>query len=102
MGDTLITRNYNKPTDEVFHAVLQAAQDAALKVKKADEEKMYVELSKGVSGWSWGEKLEVNITQSGNQSVVYIKGKKKLATNIAADASSPVMTLSIALDKRLA
>lgn len=101
MGDTLITRTYNRPASEVFNAVLLAAQDTGLKVKKADEGKRVIELSKGMSGWSVGEKIEVHITENSGILTVYLKGKRKLATNFTADASSPVMDLSIALDKRV-
>jgi hypothetical protein len=49
---------------------------------------MLIELSKGISGQSWGERTEVNISYSGHESVVSMNGKRKVATNFTANVSS--------------
>lgn len=100
-SDNILTRTYSKPPAQVFRAALEAAQDSGLSLKKADEQTLHIQLSKGMSGWSWGELLELDISGSDSQSTVHFKGRRKLATNITSDPSGHVLALALAIDKRL-
>ena len=87
------SREYSVSPDILFQILQKAAPQAGFKIKKTEEQIRRVELSTGVSLFSFGESLEVIVGSNGSGSILYIKSKAKIAWNISADIRGKVDTL---------
>ncbi len=78
---------YSRPIETVYRAVLSAASAAGAKVEQADPYAYCIKLNMGISLFTWGEKLTVNLytINDGRTSAVFVS-KSNLGTEIAADS----------------
>jgi len=80
------TEKYNVKASVVFEAMICAVIDAGMKIKKTDDANRRLEVSAGIGMKSWGEKIEIMVSEEDDKSSsVYMRAKPKLFTNITAD-----------------
>lgn len=58
-----VTKTYAHAYDDVYAAVLQAADRQKLKITEADKDQGRILLANGISPFSWGERVAVFIVQ---------------------------------------
>lgn len=76
---------YNYELNYVFDAVFRAAQMCGFRVENADRYNYMIYISKGLSLWTWGERLTVamGVIPDGRTGVTIVS-QSKLGTEIAA------------------
>jgi len=95
------TRSYDARPDFVFQSLLNAVEDVGMKIKKMEEPVRRLEVTTGASAWSWGEKIELIVSDSDGNSVVNAKAKPRLFYNITANLKEPINKIFEALERRL-
>ncbi|MBQ9139899.1 MAG: hypothetical protein IJX61_04775 [Ruminococcus sp.] len=80
---------YFQPIDTVYRAVLNAASTAHIKVEQADPYAYYIKLNMGVSLFTWGETVTVNLyaINDGRTSAIIVS-KSNLGIEIAASSQN--------------
>ncbi|HEY3670093.1 MAG TPA: hypothetical protein VGN51_04095 [Acidimicrobiia bacterium] len=69
-GPKQTTRTYAAPADRTFAAAERAVTRVGMKVKETDAARGIVRATTGVTIWSWGERVEVIVTDAGPDSSV--------------------------------
>jgi hypothetical protein len=76
---------FKRPASEVYAALLRALPDLGYKVKSQNDELMRVNLSAGMSGFSFGENMTVAVVDDGtDRSSLEVGGELKMSSNILA------------------
>lgn len=94
-------RTYLQEPDEVFSILLDILNEN-YDVKDIDESMRIVEVSTGMSLFSFGENFEILVTSGDTGSVVRVKGKSKIKWNMTSDIEKKVNEIFEFLDERLA
>lgn len=80
-----VARTYAHSYDLVWEAALKALPDLGISVSSADKAANTIAGSKGVSAFSWGERVALRITREGdNQTRVEVVSKRAATLNITA------------------
>ncbi|MEP0825800.1 MAG: hypothetical protein HRF40_09960 [Nitrososphaera sp.] len=95
------SREYAVSPDRLFEILQESLPHAGFKIRKIEKEIRRIELSTGMSLFSFGESLEVIVSANGTGSVLYVKSKAKIAWNISADTQGKVDTLFGIIKERL-
>jgi len=88
--ENIASKEYNKKPDELFQALIDAVQEAGLKISKIEKPIRRMEVSTGVSLFSFGESCEIIVSDSNGKSLVYVRAKPKIAWNITAQLDGKV------------
>lgn len=82
---TGVARTYASPYEVVWEAALKALPDLGISVSSADKAANTIAGSKGVSAFSWGERVALRITREGDdQTRVEVVSKRAAVLNITA------------------
>jgi uncharacterized lipoprotein len=80
-----MSRVFDAPFDAVWTAVPQALSSLGLPVAADNKPEGYIFAERGMTGFSWGEKVAVFVSKvSEKQTKVEVVSKRALATNIFA------------------
>lgn len=86
-------REYAKPVDEVWQAVLVAVKKTPLKIVSEDKEKGEILATRGMDAWTWGEKVAIYVepVAGKNRTAVEVISKRAVDRNIGATDWEPVI-----------
>lgn len=83
--DTGVSKTYPHSYDIVWEAALKALTDLGISVSSQDKATNTITGSKGISAFSWGERVALRVTSEGdNQTRVEVISKRAAAFNITA------------------
>lgn len=82
-------KTYSQPIAVVWPEIKKAVEATDGKVEEVNDVEYYALASYGVGAFSWGEKVAIFCTPSGNSTRVEIVNKAKLKTNITATNNAP-------------
>ena len=81
---------YNAPFEMVWKAVPQALASLGLPVAADNKQEGYILAERGITAFSWGEKVAVFVDRvDGNKTKVEVVSKRAMATNIFAPDWGP-------------
>lgn len=76
---------FRRPAAEVYAALVRALPGLGYKVKSQNDELMRVNLSSGMSAFSFGESMTVGVVDEGEgRSSIEVDGELKMSSNILA------------------
>jgi hypothetical protein len=81
---TEITRKYNVDADTMFQRTRLACVQAGLSITKEDLLTRRIQASTGLSSFSWGERVNILVSQQIDGSTVTIESKPKVMFNLTA------------------
>ena len=82
--ETIAQRSYNQNVDKVFKTLLNILNEN-YDVKSIDDEIRCVEVSSGMSLFSFGENFEIVVAEQNRGSIVRVKAKSRIRWNITSD-----------------
>ena len=82
--ETVAQRSYNQNADNVFKILLNILSEN-YDVKSVDNEIRCVEVSSGMSLFSFGENFEIIVAEQNNGSIVRVKTKSRIRWNITSE-----------------
>ena len=81
---------FNAPFDTVWKAVPQALASLGLPVAADNKQDGYILAERGITAFSWGEKVAVFVDRAGdNRTKVEVVSKRAMATNVLAPDWGP-------------
>jgi len=81
---------FNSPFEMVWKAVPQALASLGLPVAADNKQEGYILAERGITAFSWGEKVAVFVDRiDGNKTKVEVVSKRAMATNILAPDWGP-------------
>lgn len=97
--ETIAQKTYDLDPDELFKILLEIL-DKNFDVKRIEHSIRTVEVSTGMSMFSFGENFEIIVASHGNGSVVRVKAKSKIKWNVTSDVEKKVNDIFELLDER--
>lgn len=97
--ETIAQRTYDQNPDKVFKALLNILKEH-FDVKRVEEYVRTVEVSSGMSLFSFGENLEIIVSNHDNGSIVRVKAKSKVRWNITSDIEEKANQIFELLDEQ--
>ena len=98
--ETINQKIYNEAPDKVFKALLDILNEQ-FEVKRIEEDVRTVEITTGMSWFSFGETFEIIVASQGNGSIVRVKGKSKVKWNITSEVEEKTQQIFELLDQKL-
>jgi uncharacterized lipoprotein len=85
-----VSKTFSAPFDTVWKAVPEALSSVGLAVAADNKADGYFLAERGITAFSWGEKVAVFVTKvTSNETKVEVVSKKAVATNITAPDWGP-------------
>jgi ubiquinone biosynthesis protein COQ9 len=94
------SREYVLHSEELFAILLEVVPKAGFNVKKIENAIRRIEVSTGMSWFSFGESLEIIVSSKGKGSILYVKSKAKIPWNMTSDVRGRVDSLFRLVDDR--
>lgn len=88
------------PPDELFYQLIELLKEK-FEIERIEESICSVEISTGMSLFSFGESFEIVVSNFEQGSVVRIKGKSKIKWNITNDAKEKISEIFELLDEQI-
>jgi len=98
--ETVAQRSYKQNADDVFTTLLNILNEN-YDVKNVDDEIRCVEVSSGMSLFSFGENFEIIVADQNNGSIVRIKAKSRIRWNVTSDIEEKATHILELLDENL-
>lgn len=98
--ETIAQRSYNKNADDVFKTLLNILSKN-YNVKSVDNEIRCVEVSSGMSLFSFGENFEMIVVDQNKGSIVRVKAKSRIRWNITSDVGKKAEQIFELLEENL-
>ena len=92
-------KTFSIPPDELFYQLIELLKEK-FEIKRIEESIRSVEISTGMSLFSFGESFEIVVSNFEQGSVVRIKGKSKIKWNITNDAKEKISEIFELLDEQ--
>ena len=98
--ETIAKRSYDVNPDKVFQILLTVLSESH-SVKRIDNEIRTMEISSGMSLFSFGETFEIIVASQDPGSVVNVKTKSKVKWNVTSNVKDKAEQIFELLDKNL-
>lgn len=98
--ETIAQRSYNNNPDEVFKVLLNILNEY-YDVKRADEAIRMVEVSSGMSLFSFGENFEIIVASQNDSSIVSVKTKSRVRWNVTSNVEEKAEQIFELLEENL-
>ena len=98
--ETIAQRLYNNNPDEVFKVLLNILNEY-YDIKRADEAIRMVEVSSGMSLFSFGENFEIIVASQNNGSIVSVKTKSRVRWNVTSNVEEKAERIFELLEENL-
>lgn len=95
--ESLESKTFSSTPDELFPELLKLVQQK-FKIKSTEKHIRTVEISTGMSLFSFGESFVIIVSDYKNGSIVRIKGKSKIKWNITNDVKGKIVEIFDLLD----
>ena len=93
----LQTRIYTISPDRLFPELLKLVK-TKFKIKKIEDEHRLVEISSGMSLFSFGESFEIIVSDHDQGSIVRVKGESNLKWNVSSNVKEKISEIFELLD----
>lgn len=98
--ETIAQRSYNNNPDEVFKVLLNILNEC-YDVKRVDEAIRMVEVSSGMSLFSFGENFEIIVASQNDGSIVSVKTKSRVRWNVTSNVEEKAEQIFELLEENL-
>ena len=98
--ENIASKKYPQKPDELFQGLIDAVQEAGLNISKIEKPIRRIEVSTGISLFSFGENCEIIVSDDNNESIVYVRAKPKIAWNVTAQLDGKVKKVFQILDSK--
>ncbi len=98
--ETISQKTYELDPDEVFKILLEILEEN-FDIKRIEQSVRTVEVSTGMSLFSFGENFDIIVANYNNGSIVRVKAKSKIKWNVTSNVESKAKKVFEILDKRL-
>lgn len=99
--ETIDSKSYKKNPDQLFDTLVDVVGKAGFNVKRVEKAIKRIEVSTGVSLFSFGETLEIIVGNEGDSSLVYVRSKTRIPWNITAQLDKKIKTLFQLIDESI-
>lgn len=98
--ETIAQRSYNNNPDEIFKVLLNILNEY-YDVKRTDEAIRMVEVSSGMSLFSFGENFEIIVASQNDGSIVSVKTKSRVRWNVTSNVGKKAEQIFELLEENL-
>lgn len=94
-------RIYPNLYDDVFDAILQTIADCGFRKESTNRSSGHIVTSTGISLRSWGERMEIQVSEADNGTEVYISSSPRLQLIDWGKSSENIDSLFAAIERHL-